>query len=64
MITQVDRQLREQAQRFNLRFCCEHCVAFDPVRAACAHSYPNEAHLAVDLSQVQQVVFCKEFEVA
>ena len=64
MITPVDRQLREQAKRFNLRFSCEHCVAFDPERRRCAHSYPNDAHMAVDLSRAQHVVFCKEFEAA
>ena len=64
MITRVDARLREEAQRFSLRCGCESCVAFEPDERGCAHGYPNRDHLGVDLSEVEQVVFCKEFEVA
>ena len=64
MITRVDERLREEAERYSFRFSCEACVAFDPEKGLCAHAYPNHDHLGVDLSRVEQVVFCKEFEVA
>jgi hypothetical protein len=62
MITPVDQRLRQEARRFNLRYGCEHCVAFDPERGLCAHCYPNAEHWGVDLVVAHQVVFCKEFE--
>jgi hypothetical protein len=63
LITRVDVQLRQQAERFAFRFGCEACFAFDPVSRRCAHGFPNEEHLGVDLSKVERVIFCKEFEV-
>lgn len=64
MITRVDARLRQEAERFALRFGCEACVVFDPDTRKCAHGYPNRDHLGVDLTKVEQIVFCKEFEVA
>ncbi|MBI5536108.1 MAG: hypothetical protein HY898_25530 [Deltaproteobacteria bacterium] len=63
MITRVDERLRREAERYSFRFGCEACMAYDPDRRACAHAYPNGDHLDVDLSKVEKVVFCKEFEV-
>lgn len=62
MRTPVDPQLREEAQRFQLRFTCEHCVHFDSERRACANEYPTRAHLNVDLEHSVSLEFCKEFE--
>jgi hypothetical protein len=60
--TLVDLRLREEAQRFELRFTCEHCVHFAPERRACANEYPTQAHLAVQLEACASLEFCKEFE--
>lgn len=64
MKTRVDARLREEAERFGLRFTCEHCVHFEPERRACAHGYPTEPHLAVVLAREGEIEFCKEFELA
>ena len=62
MRTPVDPQLREEAERFQLRFTCEHCVHFETERRACANEYPTDAHLNVDLEKRTGLEFCKEFE--
>ena len=62
MRTLVDAQLREEADRFRLRFTCEHCVHFAAERRACANGYPTHAHLEVDLEARAELEFCKEFE--
>ena len=64
MITRVDERLRKEAERFDFRFGCEDCVAFDSDGRRCAHAYPNQDHLGIDLSKVESVIFCKEFEIA
>lgn len=64
MITVVDERLRSEAQRFGLRFGCEHCAHFDPASAACANGYPAEAHRGIDLGERERLEFCKEFELA
>jgi len=61
--TPVDSQLRAEAERFQLRFTCEHCVHFVAERRACANEYPTTAHLGVDLERDTSLEFCKEFEV-
>jgi len=62
MKSRVDAVLRSEARRFGFRFGCEACTHFDPDTARCAHEYPNEAHLAVDLGLCESLEFCKEFE--
>ena len=62
MRTPVDPQLREEAERFKLRFTCEECVHFAAERRACANGYPTHAHLDIDLERAQSLEFCKEFE--
>jgi hypothetical protein len=62
--TRVDSLLREEAQRFQLRFTCEHCVHFAAERRACANEYPTHAHLGIDLGNSEALEFCKEFELA
>lgn len=62
MRTPVDAQLREEAERFQLRFTCEHCAHFAAERRACANEYPTAAHLEVDLTRAASLEFCKEFE--
>lgn len=62
MKTPVDATLRAEAERYRLRFTCEHCAHFVPERAACAHEYPAAAHHALDLAALDVLEFCKEFE--
>ena len=62
MLSPVDEQLRDEAERYQLRFGCETCAHFDPDRERCANGYPNEAHRGVDLGRVSELSFCKEFE--
>ena len=62
MRTLIDLRLREEAERFQLRFTCVDCVHFEPERRACANEYPTQAHLDVDLEQQGSLEFCKEFE--
>jgi hypothetical protein len=49
--------LREQIERFQLRFTCDDCAHFDRDGEACAHGYPTEEHRRPRA----MVVFCKEF---
>jgi len=60
--TRVDPRLREEAERFELRFTCEHCVHFEPERSGCAHGYPTAPHRGVVLALEREIEFCKEFE--
>lgn len=62
MKTRVDDRLRNEAERFELRFGCEHCAHFDPPTRACANGYPAEPHLGVELKVRRELEFCKEFE--
>ncbi|PIE05284.1 MAG: hypothetical protein CSA75_05555 [Sorangium cellulosum] len=64
MITIVDEKLRREALQFSLRFTCESCAYLDTDGGKCSHAYPNEAHRGVDLTKVDEVRFCKEFELA
>ena len=62
--SRVDAQLRGEAERFSLRFGCESCAHYAPETRACGNGYPTAPHLHVDLSRVQALQFCKEFEIA
>jgi hypothetical protein len=62
--SRVDERLRDEANRFRLRFGCEDCAHFAPESARCGNGYPTRPHLGVDLGRVQTLEFCKEFEVA
>jgi hypothetical protein len=62
--TTVDDRLRQEARRYNLRFTCEHCVLYDPEGDRCSHTFPADAHRRVDLTRSEELMFCKEFEVA
>ncbi len=64
MLTDVDERLREEARRFELRFTCESCAHFDPVRERCAHGYPTAPHRNVRLAEVESLLFCKEHELS
>ncbi len=61
MKTKVDPRLTHEAARYVLRFACEDCVHFCD-RHGCAHGYP-ESPSRTDLEK-QELVFCKEFEIA
>ena len=49
---------------FALRFCCEECAYFFVEPERCAHGWPTPDHRRAryEPQPVQQVVFCKEFE--
>lgn len=64
MKTRVDDALREEAAQFRLRFRCEACAHFTPESGACANEYPNRVHREVRLESVQELEFCKEFELS
>ncbi len=64
MITRVSERLRHEAERLALRFCCEDCAHYAEDRGACGNGYPVEPHRGIVLSEVEQVTFCKEFELA
>lgn len=62
MITPVDDRLREEADRYRLRFGCEHCFAWNDETGRCSHEFPNDEHVGVEALRSDRVVFCKEFE--
>jgi hypothetical protein len=64
VITPVSDRLRHEAERLALRFRCEECAHYAEERAACGNGYPVEPHRGVRLSEVDEVTFCKEFELA
>ena len=60
-----DAQFREQAEKYRLRFTCEHCALFDEDKQTCAHGYPTTEHRAAHYADPQALlVFCKHFELA
>ncbi|MEO8877694.1 MAG: hypothetical protein ABI461_19025 [Polyangiaceae bacterium] len=61
MRTIVDAVLIEEVSRFSLRFACEDCIHFCE-RKGCEHGYPLAPRRA-DLT-TQEIVFCKDFEIA
>ena len=62
--SRVDEQLRGEAERFGLRFACQDCAHFAPETRACGNGYPTAPHLAIDLSRVEALEFCKGFELS
>lgn len=62
MVHRVDRVLREEVERYKLRFTCPDCASFAPDLRRCSFGYPNELHLDADLSDKEELVFCKAFE--
>jgi hypothetical protein len=61
--SRVDQQLREEAARFRLRFGCESCAHFAPEAQSCGNGYPTTPHRGIDLSRVEALEFCKDFEI-
>lgn len=72
-----DARFDEDAERFALRFCCDHCGFFDEDAERCRHGWPTAPHRAARYrtaptadspaessveSSGDTVVFCKEFE--
>ena len=58
-----DARFREQAEKFRLRFTCEHCALFDERRETCAHGYPTAEHRDAHYADPDALlVFCKHFE--
>jgi hypothetical protein len=58
MRTLVDPRLRDEAERFDLKWRCDDCAHFRD--GACAHGYPTEPHRKT--LEEPFIVFCKEFE--
>ena len=53
----------EEAERFDLQFCCEECGHFDARARECAHFWPTELHReAYYQVATPEIIFCKEFE--
>ena len=60
MRTRADARLRDEAERFILRFTCDACAHFDHARARCGNGYPpGPREGALD---EPELAFCKEFE--
>jgi hypothetical protein len=58
----VDGELREQAEKFGLRFACRHCAHFSARLDLCVHGYTERPSQA-DLERPgAELAFCKEFE--
>jgi len=57
--TPVDERLRQEAERFRLRFRCDDCVHFDG--RSCTHGYPTDDHRRT--LDDPFIVFCKELEI-
>ena len=58
-----DARFRRERARYDLRFCCEDCALFDPVRGACAHGYPVEEHRRARYEDpAAEIVFCKDWD--
>ncbi len=57
-------QLRDEAERFALRWACRHCFFFVAGEDRCAHEWPNQAQRRWPLPEEAggEVDFCKEFE--
>lgn len=64
MLSVVDEELVEQARRFALCFTCETCAHFEPEAQRCGNGYPTEPHRAIALERVNELSFCKEYELA
>jgi hypothetical protein len=62
MKTSVDSRLRQEAERFALRFECEDCAHFEEGSGRCAEGFPNDVHRAGRLDGSDRIVFCKRFE--
>jgi hypothetical protein len=60
--TTVDFRLRDEAERFALRFACEDCAHFDDAQGECLHGYPTLLHRRARLTCHAELAFCKEFE--
>jgi hypothetical protein len=64
-----DPRFAEEVARYDLRYTCKDCVYFLEDRGACAHEWPVADHLAhaepgEPISTGQEIVFCKELEIA
>ena len=62
MKTRVDAALRDEAARDALCFRCERCAHFVEEAGDCANGYPNQAHRERALVELDELEFCKEFE--
>ena len=58
-----DARFRAERARYELRFCCESCGAFDPDAARCAYDYPVVEHRLERYRDPEaELVFCKAYE--
>jgi hypothetical protein len=60
----TDERFVLEAQTYELRFTCEHCVHFVEGTRACGEGFPNAEHLSKPLVCGSETVFCKSFELA
>lgn len=64
MHTPIDPRLVEEAERFRLRFSCDHCAYFDDAHDRCSEGFPHHEHRSSALSGRKLLVFCKSFELS
>lgn len=55
-------RLLEEIDRYRLRFTCEDCAQLEPGTETCSLGYPNAMHKRD--ADPDEIVFCKEFELA
>lgn len=62
----ITQDFLDEAQRFNLRFCCEDCALFNHDTEVCTYQYPNQRHRHAYFEQNalgKILIFCREFEI-
>ncbi len=62
---EMNARFRDEARRFDLRFCCEDCANWHPDREACSILYPSEPHRRTHVDQLEdgeRLYFCKMYE--
>jgi hypothetical protein len=64
MNTRVDLQLRSDVAEYNLKFCCEDCVHYDPNVPDCSLGFRSAQHRGRALELGSFIVFCKAFELS
>jgi hypothetical protein len=62
VIHTVDDRLRDEAQRFALRFACPDCASFDDDGRRCSLGFPVDPHIDPRVEDRPIVTFCKTFE--
>lgn len=62
MKTRVDERLVREARDFALRFGCEECAHYEGEHGSCSNGFPNKPHKGTRLDVLNEIEFCKLFE--